>query len=524
MKKFKSIADSEFEKFWDYEKNSQDPTTIGYKSNKKYWWICEKCGSCYERSASHIHETHLCRKCALKKRVDNNRLARLAKSHSIADDPVLSKLWDYETNKEDPKTLTYRNNNYFNWICPQCGKSYRRNSCYQYVSSHLCYDCAEVVKHNNQTASMVKKAEKVSERPSLLAQWNYEKNKVNPSEVAAHSTMLYWWRCPMCGKLEHNSPDHKYYAKVCWECGNKVQGIERRKSEVRRKGSFEDKFPHLAKDWHPTLNGNITPYDVTSGNSEYFYFKCQYGHTYRTTVTERVSRHAGCPICSTWLRTSFAEQTISFYLSQVISVMPNHKIDDIEFDVYLPELSSAIEYDGMFWHSFDNKVRMDSHKDEYSLSHGIRLIRVKEAEHNEDRGDIIYAKRRNTDFKWLISLLIEKLGIRTSVDVDIERDTPTILSRVKPTKKENSIAEKRKDLLPYWDKDANYPINPEMIAVRSHFKFSWKCPQCGHEWKDAPITVTQRKGICPKCREKEMLSKGKDAYGRFLKSKDKIYR
>lgn len=43
-------------KEWDYEKNEKKPEEVTYKSNKKYWWICSKCGfgwktSVYVRTA-----------------------------------------------------------------------------------------------------------------------------------------------------------------------------------------------------------------------------------------------------------------------------------------------------------------------------------------------------------------------------------------------------------------------------------------------------------------------------------------
>lgn len=34
--------DPVFEKQWDFERNTIDPATVGYSSNKKYWWICEE--------------------------------------------------------------------------------------------------------------------------------------------------------------------------------------------------------------------------------------------------------------------------------------------------------------------------------------------------------------------------------------------------------------------------------------------------------------------------------------------------
>ena len=355
----------------------------------------------------------------------------------------------------------------------------------------------------------------------MLKQWDFEKNVVSPDLVLAHAVTKYWWKCPICGKSEENTPSHKYGAEVCYDCGKRLQGPRRRESEVRRKGSFGSQHPHLAKEWHQLLNGEVTPYDITSGCGDNFYWKCRYGHVYYTSPHERVKRHAGCPTCRKWLRTSFTEQAIAFYLSKITTVVSNFKIGNSELDVFLPDFNAAIEYDGMWWHSFKNKKRVDSKKDKYCRQHGIQLIRVKEADKvDKVENKVIYAKRRNTDYRWVINQIAKILGVLPPSEIDIEHDTPEILARVNPVQRENSIQEKRPDLIQYWDKESNIPITPDVVAQKSHFLFTWKCPDCGHQWVDSPLNVTQRKYICPKCRENTMKAQGKDSSGRFLKGKN----
>ena len=521
VKKTHSIADdSILSKYWDYDKNVEDPRQLAYKCNRKFHWICPNCGNSFERAASHMIDGQLCNECSIKKRTQTRHEVYMQTAKSIADDPVLSKYWDYDHNPEDPKTIPFRSNGYFYWICPKCSTSYKRNASYQYVSSHLCNDCADKARLAAHAATRMERSEKVADRPNLLSQWDYAKNNISPDMVLAHSITKYWWKCPKCGKPEYNSPDRKYEANLCWDCAKIERGKSKRKGDVRRKGSFGNQHPLLAKEWHPTLNGDVTPYDITSGCGEYFYWRCKYGHIFHTSPSERVTRHAGCPICRKWLRTSFTEQAIAFYLSKIMNVVSNYKIGNSELDVYLPDFNAAIEYDGMWWHSFRNKKRVDSKKDKYCLQHGIQLIRVKEADRvDKVENKVIFAKRRNTDYRWVINQIANILGVLPPSEIDIEHDTPEILARVNPVQRENSIQYKRSDLLPYWDNDANNPITPDVVAQKSHFLFSWKCPKCGHKWIDSPMNVTQRKNICPKCRESILKDQGKDSFGRFLKRK-----
>ena len=40
------------------------------------------------------------------------------------------------------------------------------------------------------------------------------------------------------------------------------------------KPSLSETHPELAKQWHPTKNGELTPNDVTPGSSKIVWWKC----------------------------------------------------------------------------------------------------------------------------------------------------------------------------------------------------------------------------------------------------------
>ena len=66
---------------------------------------------------------------------------------------------------------------------------------------------------------------------------------------------------------------------------------------IEKENSLADRFPELAKEWHPTKNGDLTPYDITSGSGKRVWWRCSKGHEWQAVV---YSRHngTGCPICS----------------------------------------------------------------------------------------------------------------------------------------------------------------------------------------------------------------------------------
>ena len=54
--------------------------------------------------------------------------------------------------------------------------------------------------------------------------------------------------------------------------------------------------PGLAKEWHPTKNGKLTPFDVTCGSGKRVWWKCEEGHEWKTTVASR-NNGCGCAYC-----------------------------------------------------------------------------------------------------------------------------------------------------------------------------------------------------------------------------------
>jgi len=68
-------------------------------------------------------------------------------------------------------------------------------------------------------------------------------------------------------------------------------------SKATTKYNLQISNPNLAKEWHPTKNGNMTPMDVTIGSSKKVWWQCSKGHEWEVPVRAR-SRGNGCPYCS----------------------------------------------------------------------------------------------------------------------------------------------------------------------------------------------------------------------------------
>ena len=57
--------------------------------------------------------------------------------------------------------------------------------------------------------------------------------------------------------------------------------------------------PLVAKQWHETLNGALTPEMVTAGSHKKAWWQCSYGHVSKAAIYSRVGvQQCGCPVCA----------------------------------------------------------------------------------------------------------------------------------------------------------------------------------------------------------------------------------
>jgi hypothetical protein len=57
------------------------------------------------------------------------------------------------------------------------------------------------------------------------------------------------------------------------------------------------KYPKVAAQWHPTLNGRLTPYQVFPHAEKRVWWRCHRGHEWRALISSRVQKSGGCSIC-----------------------------------------------------------------------------------------------------------------------------------------------------------------------------------------------------------------------------------
>ena len=99
------------------------------------------------------------------------------------------------------------------------------------------------------------------------------------------------WKClnKDCGEVFNASWNNISRHKGCSYCRGFKVGLS---------NCLATTNPEIAKEWHPTKNGDLTPYDITCGSSKSIWWKCEKGHEWETTIASRNYGNYSCPYCA----------------------------------------------------------------------------------------------------------------------------------------------------------------------------------------------------------------------------------
>ena len=131
-------------------------------------------------------------------------------------------------------------------------------------------------------------------RPDVAAEWHPTLNgELKPDQVTPASTTRVWWLCPEGheNELAVYARADKRHKMTCSEC-SKLTG------HLTDKNRLSSRCPELATEWHPTLNGSLTPEKVSYASARVAWWLCANGHVWPSAVLNRGAHGAGCRRCS----------------------------------------------------------------------------------------------------------------------------------------------------------------------------------------------------------------------------------
>ncbi|MBO6239473.1 MAG: zinc-ribbon domain-containing protein [Butyrivibrio sp.] len=485
-------------KEWNYKKNNGlSPDSIGYASKKKVWWI-GKCGHEWDMVVGNrTLQGQGCPYCSGRR-----TLKGFNDFESQAGD-LLSE-WNYEKNKDiQPSEITYASNKKVWWI-GKCGHEWDMAVESRTLQKQGCPFCSgnRVLKGFNDFESQA---------GALLGEWDYERNTdISPDAISCGSRRKVWWKC---------KNDHTWQAAINNRV-NQKSGCPYCSGMYVWKGfnDLETVAAEYLKYWDYDKN-EITPDSVSIGSHKKVWWKCEFGHSWRTTIKSVTISQTGCPTCALWQHSSVAEQVVFYYIkglfpSAINGYRPDYLDRTTEIDVYIPEYKIGIEYDGKQWHTAKTKER-DKGKTLLLKQNGVILYRIRElgCEPLNDSSVEIYTDNPRSNYsymekavKQLIQMICNRVGVVQDDPeyVDISRDILKIRAQFSSIMLEQSLASVYPNIAEEWDYDKNEGLLPQNITPNSSISVWWKC-KLGHSYKTTPDSRCSSGVGCPYCSYHKVL-------------------
>ena len=336
-------------KMWHPTKNGDlTPYDITSGSGKKAWWKCDQ-GDDHEwftQPNVRTGQNQNCPICSGRKAVLSNCL--------FTTSPVLAKEWHPSLNGGlTPFDVTSGSDKKAWWKCDQGDDHEWVSNIYNRSKGNNCPICSgRKAVLSNCLFTM---------NPALAEEWHPTKNnKLTPYDVVEKTDKKVWWKCDQGDDHEWISRiDHRANGSECPVCAGR---------KVVLSNCLFTMNPKLSEEWHPTRNGLLTAFEVTSGTHTKVWWKCDKGddHEWRTSIVHR-SNGKNCPFC-TLTPQSKQELTITFELIQFFKDINPKGFKTIvkgklwSIDIYIPQLKLGIEFDGSYWHK--DKRALDKLKTE----------------------------------------------------------------------------------------------------------------------------------------------------------------
>ena len=250
-------------------------------SHRLVWWVCEK-GHEWQASVKSRTEGCGCPVCA-------NRTVAPGENDLATTRPDLAEQWHPTRNGAlTPREVTAGTHRKVWWRCEK-GHAWRASVLSRAGSGAGCPVCAGkvVLPGENDLASLF---------PAVAGQWHPALNgALTPERVSPYSNRKVWWVCQRGHPYQAVVAARTMHGSGCPYCAGKkvLPGFN----------DLATAAPDVAAQWHPTLNGNLTPAMVTAGSRRKVWWQCPEGHVWKAAVYARAgAQKSGCPVCAGKIR------------------------------------------------------------------------------------------------------------------------------------------------------------------------------------------------------------------------------
>ncbi|MBS7218225.1 MAG: zinc-ribbon domain-containing protein [Oscillospiraceae bacterium] len=272
-------------------------------------------------------------------------------------------------------------------------------------------------------------------RQELLEQWEEKANlPLTPSSISRGSKRKVWWQCEKGHRWQAAVYTRTCSGSGCPVCAGKVA--------QRGENDLGTLFPELARQWHPTRNGGLTPSQVLPGSHRMVWWICKNGHEWRARVKSRTVG-CNCPVCANREICSNENDLASQY-PRLAAQWDMNKNGSLTPDSVVPGTTRKV-----WW--------------------------ICEKGH-----------------EW-----------QASVASRVSGSGCPVCSGKKVLPGENDLASQFPAIAAQWNSEKNGKLSPQQVTPSSNRKVWWICEK-GHEY-EAVVAARTRGSECPYCTGKKVL-------------------
>ena len=485
---------------WDWKENNKrglDPRKLTLGSGKKAYWICPKG---HEWDTAICHRTERGSSCPYC----SNKRVLVGYNDLQSQRPDLMKEWDFDANYIDPSAVVVGSNKKVAWVCPK-GHKYTKmiylrasgsgcpicakgrgtsfpEKCFFYYTKKIFPDTINRYKDifdngmeldiyipyiktgieydgvywHDQNA-----LEREEKKYRICKDNNIRLFRIKEGEFKGfNDTADKKWYIPQnCSYDQLNFYINEYLKFLTFSSFRSFDvNVERDKAEIleyktlKYEDSLSYLYPGLAKEWHPTKNGKLTPDRFAPGSNEIVWWLCpECGNEWPASIVNRSKGH-GCDFCATERRKVTKKDT-------------------------LLAKRGGIDKE---WCLLDWDYEENEHGPEY---------------YTNGSAEVISWRCHKCGHKWKTSICNRTREYKNGCPLCSGK---TIVSGV------NDLPTIMPELMQDWDYENNIDIDPTTVGRGSHEYVSWKCHKCGYTW-EAQVYNRANGKACPCCANRVVV-------------------
>lgn len=279
-------------KRWNYDLNKLAPNDVGYKSNKKFYFNCDKNES---HKPEHVRLSHITNAQSNVKCKMCNSFAQWCQENM--PNGFIQKCWDETLNKDiNPWEIGKASHKNIYLKCHNGFNHFYATSPHSFTNGTLeCQVCngSVVFKGFNDLFTTDGYTKDI---------WDFKKNNtINPYTISHGSSKRVWWKCNVCGHEWLALVSNITKGKGCPECAKTKRYKTFITNRILCGNSFGDKYPELLKFWNYDRN-EISPFEILPSSMTEVWWKCANGHDiYKSPNAMKPSLlngNSGCKYCS----------------------------------------------------------------------------------------------------------------------------------------------------------------------------------------------------------------------------------